>query len=421
MKGLLFCFLILFYFDISIYAQSDCNCTNTPTPQKYKAKVVSNENVQICSQCATLALYQCICDCKTTNMTRAELETAIKQIETTLKEYERLGNDICCKELLGRKLSCPNAGTDKGKNGDVTNAKANTTNSKTAADLNNETVSFVNSIGMLTNNPDAQKELEKINKRHETFGAVKSGAAATGANTKQLEAIDNLETVAHLGSFLFGAGATDEEKRESDDQRKRDLRSANAVSREMDKLSDKLEQLHKDRIPDYDNKTAKYRLLLLKFLLVPNKEEDSEYFTEEKFLKLSAKVDDMEKKGVEYMKAEIDNLAKHKKFCQSWYDYLRNKRTNDSSSAYTNFVIPTTFNVPRDKVFKIEKRGEGKVTRFYIGPIYDIVFDSKDINKLWDGTHDKKPVPSGEYKYKLEGFDAEGQYFLMEGKISLIR
>ena len=100
---------ILFLFAIIAASGQDCGCANTAAPQKYKAMMADN-NAQVCSQCAMLALYQCLCQCSTTKTDKTLVSANIEKIKATLRSFQAQGFDVCCPELLSKVVPCSGTG-----------------------------------------------------------------------------------------------------------------------------------------------------------------------------------------------------------------------------------------------------------------------------------------------------------------------
>ena len=349
---------IVFFCASNINAQNanntDCNCANTPTPQKYMNKVNAGTNVQICAQCADLALRLCQCECATTTVNRKDIETAIAMIEKTLQGYKEMGSDICCPELLGRKSSCPNAG--KNKDGGGSGGAANSQQPQgpsAAAQLNESLVGFANQLGSLTNDPNAQAKLKTTNDIHAGFGATKDIFKAGGLGGKDLEFFDNAETAAHIIN-MFSSSKTPEQKaaeaaenaeksriaiedREKASNIYRDFNSRilalynDAKTVKLNNKEDKLIQIeqHEKRIKEYDDMTAAHRLFLLRYM-----QQNAKIGTAALDAMLQIIDNERTTKGLPYIKSEISRITNEKQFANSYLNYLGNanrafKQTND--------------------------------------------------------------------------------------------
>lgn len=90
------------------------------------------------------------------------------------------------------------------------------------------------------------------------------------------------------------------------------------------------------------------------------------------------------------------------------------------------FDVPNAF-VPGNSFanngeFKIEKRGDVELLNFQIYNRWGVlVFETKDINKGWDGTYNNSPQPMGVYVYVVEGRLSSGRIIRLKGDVTLIR
>ncbi len=397
-----------------LHAQDPCGCSAKGQ------QAATSGDPQVVTQCQSLIFNLCRCRCADDPADREQLKkmldysrdvlktfrddhkTPIGPCDAILKELERNGGDYKC---VDPKKGAPNT---------------QGTTERTVADNNNDAVQFANNLGTLTNDENAKKELEKINKRHETFGALKSTASTAGATDEQLKMIDNAEAVAHLGSFFFGQ--SEAERLAQVAKSEREAASHNAVADKIEVMRKYLHGLHTQKIPDYDNITAKHRLLVLRRMNVKDKTEDSEYFTMDDFQKMINRIEEESKNGVDYIKARIDDEASKKKYNYREYDYLRNHRTNDSSDGLRAFILPATFTPATDKLYKIEQRGKATLLTFMIiDSEYKVVLETSDVNKGWDGNFRKKPSAAGICSYVFDGYDSDGQYFYKRGEFILVR
>lgn len=102
--------------------------------------------------------------------------------------------------------------------------------------------------------------------------------------------------------------------------------------------------------------------------------------------------------------------------------------TKDSIEIYVNketdIVVPNAFapGTGGNNEFKLIKRGIAALRNFRI---YDrwgiVVFETKDIDKGWDGTYKGTPQPFGVYVYQFEAVTDAGKVITKKGNITLIR
>lgn len=90
------------------------------------------------------------------------------------------------------------------------------------------------------------------------------------------------------------------------------------------------------------------------------------------------------------------------------------------------FDVPNAF-VPGNSFvnngeFKIFKRGDVTLNKFQIFNRWgNLVFETDDINKGWDGTYNGEPQPKGVYVYQIEGTLNTGRKVQLQGDVTLIR
>lgn len=90
----------------------------------------------------------------------------------------------------------------------------------------------------------------------------------------------------------------------------------------------------------------------------------------------------------------------------------------------TAIDMPNAFNPSgnANPVFKASKRGIAELSYFRIFNRWgQVVFETSDVDKGWDGTYKDAPQPMGVYVYAIEGITVEGKIFSKEGTVTLIR
>jgi gliding motility-associated-like protein len=84
-----------------------------------------------------------------------------------------------------------------------------------------------------------------------------------------------------------------------------------------------------------------------------------------------------------------------------------------------NAFIPGT---DVNKEFKIVKKGTATLEYFRVFNRWgQMVFETKDIDKGWDGTFNGEPQPIGVYVYMVEAFTGTKERFYKQGNVTLIR
>src|SRR5690606_22515985 len=87
----------------------------------------------------------------------------------------------------------------------------------------------------------------------------------------------------------------------------------------------------------------------------------------------------------------------------------------------TALDAPNAF-APSSGDFKIVKRGVAELEYFRIFNRWgNLVFETSDIDKGWDGTYNGKAQPMGVYIFSIEARTPSGQLFRKEGNVTLIR
>lgn len=82
---------------------------------------------------------------------------------------------------------------------------------------------------------------------------------------------------------------------------------------------------------------------------------------------------------------------------------------------------PNAFN-PTTGEFKVLKRGVADLEHFRIFNRWgNLVFETSDIDKGWDGTYNGKAQPMGVYIFNIEARTASGKVFRKDGNVTLVR
>ncbi len=88
----------------------------------------------------------------------------------------------------------------------------------------------------------------------------------------------------------------------------------------------------------------------------------------------------------------------------------------------TLLYLPNAFAPGNDSYFSIIKRGEATLSYFRVFNRWgNLVFETKDINKGWDGTYKGAAQPFDVYVYELEAVASTGKRFNKHGNVTLIR
>ena len=103
-------------------------------------------------------------------------------------------------------------------------------------------------------------------------------------------------------------------------------------------------------------------------------------------------------------------------------------KTKDSIEIYVDasslLALPNAFapgNGPNSE-FKIIKRGIANLNYFRIFNRWgNLVFETTDIDKGWDGEYNGKPQPVGVFVYQVQAVTSEGKIFEKHGNVTLIR
>jgi gliding motility-associated-like protein len=98
---------------------------------------------------------------------------------------------------------------------------------------------------------------------------------------------------------------------------------------------------------------------------------------------------------------------------------------NDSIDVVVNtesiLDVPNAF-VPSNGDFKIEKRGIAQLKYFRIYNRWgNVMFETTDINKGWNGRHNDQEQPLGVYVYTIEAQTSTGKVFTKTGNVTLVR
>lgn len=104
------------------------------------------------------------------------------------------------------------------------------------------------------------------------------------------------------------------------------------------------------------------------------------------------------------------------------YDTVLAKSAGDCGD---NFYIPNTFSPNRDEINDVlYVRGFG-ITQLNYFRIYDrwgnLVFESKDINRGWDGYYEGRLMNPAVFVYVMEGVCSNGQEVVKKGNVTLLR
>ena len=90
-----------------------------------------------------------------------------------------------------------------------------------------------------------------------------------------------------------------------------------------------------------------------------------------------------------------------------------------------NVFIPNTFSPNGDganDIFYPRGNGVYSIKMFRIFNRWgEVVFETTDLNKGWDGTFNGKPQPMGVYVYVIEAFTSTNDRFFKQGNVTLIR
>ncbi|WP_082038073.1 gliding motility-associated C-terminal domain-containing protein [Flavihumibacter solisilvae] len=88
-------------------------------------------------------------------------------------------------------------------------------------------------------------------------------------------------------------------------------------------------------------------------------------------------------------------------------------------------LMPNAFTPNGDGIneqFRIPKNNQNRLIRFSIFNRFgQLVFETSDIKKGWDGNWNNSPQPSGTFVYRLEMLSLDGRSFTQKGTIALIR
>ena len=101
----------------------------------------------------------------------------------------------------------------------------------------------------------------------------------------------------------------------------------------------------------------------------------------------------------------------------------------DSIIIYKNCVfdilMPNAFTPNTDgnnDIFRVPQSNRNKLIRLAVFNRFgQTVFESRDINKGWDGRWNNATQPAGTYIYTLEMMSLDGRTFTHKGTITLIR
>ncbi|WP_170226973.1 Ig-like domain-containing protein [Luteibaculum oceani] len=91
-----------------------------------------------------------------------------------------------------------------------------------------------------------------------------------------------------------------------------------------------------------------------------------------------------------------------------------------------DLFVPNTFTPNGDgandewRVFGRNLDQEGYSVKIF-NSYGNVVFESRELDQIWDGTYEGEPAPMGTYYYTLVVFDSIGQKLVREGTINLIR
>jgi gliding motility-associated-like protein len=90
-----------------------------------------------------------------------------------------------------------------------------------------------------------------------------------------------------------------------------------------------------------------------------------------------------------------------------------------------NVYVPNTFTPNNDGLNDIFYVRGTELSNIRIFRIYnrwgELIFETPDISKGWDGTHNGRPVNSGVYVYYLEALCLNGQSILVKGNVTVLR
>jgi gliding motility-associated-like protein len=93
-----------------------------------------------------------------------------------------------------------------------------------------------------------------------------------------------------------------------------------------------------------------------------------------------------------------------------------------SDETLTNVPNAFTPGYGANNEFKIIKRGIATLNYFRIFNRWgNMVFETTDMEKGWDGTYKGVPQPLGVYVYMYEGVTNTGKVFKKQGNVSLLR
>ena len=99
--------------------------------------------------------------------------------------------------------------------------------------------------------------------------------------------------------------------------------------------------------------------------------------------------------------------------------------TTDSVDIYrveTEMNMPNAFTPRNGNELKIIKEGIATLKYFRIFNRWgQVVFETTDINKGWDGKFNGEPQPMGVYVYTIEAFTSTNERFYKQGNVTLIR
>ncbi|QHL86141.1 T9SS type B sorting domain-containing protein [Nibribacter ruber] len=112
---------------------------------------------------------------------------------------------------------------------------------------------------------------------------------------------------------------------------------------------------------------------------------------------------------------------------------LLSKAKNASYQSYSNtasveqafqFYFPSAF-TPNNDGLNDTFRAIGKFASTFTLQVLNrwgqVIFESKDFTKGWDGTYQGKPAPAGTYLYRFEATDVNGQRLTKSGPVTLVR
>lgn len=91
----------------------------------------------------------------------------------------------------------------------------------------------------------------------------------------------------------------------------------------------------------------------------------------------------------------------------------------------TRLEIPNTFTPNNDGIndeFRIHVTGYFKLNRLNIFNRWgQLVFETKELNIMWNGKKNGQNVPVGTYYYVIEGIDLNSKFVRQSGTVTLIR